>query len=71
MRQLTSARGWEYAYEKVLEDKLASLHIQLEARVDADYQYLCGQIHGIRVAITELSEIRSRFNQDNDADLRE
>ena len=69
--QLTSARGWEYAYEKTLEERLERLRNQLEAAVQGNYQYLCGEIHGIRVAIKELSEVRSRFNRDDDADLRE
>jgi hypothetical protein len=71
MRELTGARGWEYAYEKGLEAKLELLRDQMEARVTEDYQYLCGQIRGIRVAIDELHEVRSRFNRDDDADLRE
>ena len=71
MRQLTGTRGWEYAYEKALEDQLARLHEQLESGQTEQYQFLCGQIRGIRVAIKEMSEARSRFNRDDDADLRE
>jgi hypothetical protein len=71
MRQLTGARGWEYAYEKALDDKLERLRDQLESGDLGNYQYLCGQIHGIRVAIKEMSETRSRFNLDEDSDVRE
>lgn len=71
MRQLSGQRGWEYAYEKALEEKLESLRDQLEGGDPATYLQLCGEIHGIRVAIKELSEVRSRFNLDDDADVRE
>ncbi|HXA25607.1 MAG TPA: hypothetical protein VNW90_25290 [Acetobacteraceae bacterium] len=71
MRQLVGSRGWEYAYEKALVEQLERLRDQLESGTKANYQYLCGQIHGIRVAIKELSEIRHRFNLDEDSDVRE
>jgi len=68
---LVGSRGWEYAYKKTLEEKLERLRDLLEGNNPADYQYLCGQISGIRIAIMELSETRRRFNQDGDADERE
>jgi hypothetical protein len=71
VKQLTGSRGWEYAYEKALEEKLERLRDQLESGDLPGYQYLCGQIHGIRVAIKEMSEVRTRYSRDDDADLRE
>jgi hypothetical protein len=71
MMQLSGTRGWEYAYVKALEEKLERLRDQLESGTEVYYQYLCGQIHGIREAIADFSEARSRFNPDGDADLKE
>lgn len=71
MRRLLGSRGWEYAYEKALEEQLERLRDQIESGTEANYQYLCGQIHGIRVAIKELSDARTRFNSDGDSDVEE
>lgn len=77
MRELSGARGWEYAYKKALEDKVEVLRDCLETcvsqagqREDMDVGFLCGQIHGIRESIKELSDVRERFNLDDDEDLR-
>lgn len=73
MRQLTGSRGWEYAYEKELDDKLANLRRDLEERAEgrnlAQFQYLCGKIRGIREAIELLAETRQKYRLDDDADF--
>lgn len=73
MKQLTSSRGWEYAYEKELEEQLARLRRDLEERAEgrdlAQFQYLCGKIRGIRMAIDQLTEIREKYRLDDDVDL--
>lgn len=69
MKQLMGGRGWEYAYEKALEDQLAMAQHELERGGDAPHQYLRGVVYGIRVAIGELAEARSKHRQDGDADF--
>lgn len=72
MKQLSGVRGWEYAYRKALDDRLAVLRNTLEngqGRELAEFQYLCGQIRGIREAIAELDETRLKYRLDDDADF--
>lgn len=72
MKQLSGARGWEYAYRKELEDKLARLRQVLEdgeGRELPQFQYLCGQIRGIREAIDVLGEVQKNYRLDDDADF--
>lgn len=73
MKQLSGVRGWEYAYGKELEDKLARLRSDLEERAEgrdlAQFQYICGKICGIREAIDELAVARHKYRLDDDADL--
>lgn len=71
MKQLAAGRGWEYAYRKALDEQLESFRDQLEISGEVPTDYLRGAIHGIRVAIKELSETRSRYRQDEDADFEE
>lgn len=74
MRQLSGSRGWEYAYRKALDEELERLHLDVEkceGRTVETWNYLCGQIYGIRVAIDHLTEVRDRFNVDRDEDLVE
>lgn len=71
MRELTAGRGWEYAYKKALEEQLERYRDQLETGGEASTEYLRGSIHGIRVAIKELSEARVKHRQDGDADFEE
>jgi hypothetical protein len=73
MKELTGSRAWEYAYLKGLESQIENLRDSLENgenRGVGEFQFLCGQIRGIRVAITELTEMRERYNADDDVDLR-
>jgi hypothetical protein len=66
------ARPWDYVLERHCTEKLRNLE---EAVVDgsaadfAAYQFLCGQIRGIRFAIDCLVDIRQRSGQDEDQDL--
>ena len=72
MKELTGSRGWEYAFQKLLESEIEILRDSLENgenRELAQFQFLCGQIRGIRVAIKDLSEVRERFNVDEDKDF--
>jgi hypothetical protein len=69
MKQLTTGRDWEYAYEKALNGQLAVFKEELERGGDAPHQYLRGVIYGIRVAIGELVDARSKHRQDGDADF--
>ena len=72
MKDLTSSRGWEYAFQKLLESEIEIMRDTLENgenRELSQFVYLCGQIRGIRVAIKDLSEVRERFNVDDDKDL--
>lgn len=75
MKDLSSARGWEYAYLKALKEKVERLRTGLEGgdnRRETDletFHYICGQIRGIRDCITDLTEVRDRFNVDADKDL--
>lgn len=69
MIELTTGRGWEYAYRKALEDQLARHRYELERGGDAPHQYLRGAIYGIDLAIKELSEVRVKYRQDGDADF--
>lgn len=69
MKELATGRGWEYAYEKALEEKLARDLMQLEMGGDVSTDYLRGSIHGIRVAIREFAEARSKHRKDGDADF--
>lgn len=71
MTGLTAGRGWEYAYKKALEEELARDLLQLEMGGDVSTEFLRGSIHGIRVAIRELSEARTKHRQDGDADFGE
>jgi hypothetical protein len=77
MKNLSGSRGWEYAYRKDLEQLIADLRDGLEGgdeRKSCDvetYHYICGKIHGIRVAISKLTEMQARFNLDRDEDLVE
>lgn len=71
MRELTGSRGWVYACQNELEQEIEKLRDQLEGGAEADYKYLCGEIHGIRVAIRAMLDARSRFNRDRDADVEE
>jgi hypothetical protein len=66
--RLTGDRGWEYAYGQALERQLASYRDELEGCGDNSHQYLRGVIYGIRVAIAELREARSKHRKDGDAD---
>jgi hypothetical protein len=71
MKQLTGSRGWEYAYKKGLEERVAGLHLEqekCEGRTLEQFAYLCGQIRGIRDAIRDLAEVRERFHTENDGD---
>jgi hypothetical protein len=73
MKELASSRAWEYAFLKLLESEIENLRDSLENgenRELGEFQFLCGQIRGIRVAIKELTEVRERFNVDDDVDLR-
>ena len=72
MKELTGARGWVYAYKKVLEEKLESYREALEDGEGRDlgfFLFLSGKIRGIRESIKELSEVEERFNVDGDKDL--
>lgn len=72
MKQLSGQRGWEYAYRKALEDKLADLRATLErgeGRELGQFQYLCGKICGIREAIELMIETHNEYRLDDDADL--
>lgn len=69
--ELSSARGWEYAYEKGLKEELERLRDALENSEPSTCEFLRGQIRGIRVAISDLSEVRQRFNVDQDQDREE
>ena len=71
MIELTSGRSWEYAYKEQLEYQLASFRDQLEGTGDSSHNYLRGVIHGIRLAIKEMSLARAKHNQDGDADFEE
>lgn len=71
MKELTTGRGWEYAYKKALEGQLESYRVQLEHAGRGNVEHLTGVIHGIRVAIKELSEVRAEHNLDDDLDMRE
>lgn len=74
MKQLSGSRGWEYAYKKELEGEIERLRNDLEKCQDRSletWNYLCGQIYGIRVAIDRLIDVRDRFNVDRDEDLVE
>jgi hypothetical protein len=68
MKDLSGARGWEYAYRKELE---AEIEIMRDALEDSgeEHNYLRGQIRGIRIAISRLTEVRERFNADEDEDI--
>jgi len=73
MKELTSARGWEYAYRKRMEDKLARCRQTLEQGEGRDaswFNFLCGQIRGISEAIDDLDETQREYRLDEDADLR-
>lgn len=72
MKQLSAQRGWEYAYRKALDEKLAGLRETLEngeGRRGREYQYLCGKIRGIREAIDQLDQTRQDYRLDDDADF--
>lgn len=71
MNNLTAGRGWEYAYKKALEEQLEVYRDQLEASEATAHDYLRGVIHGIRVAIKELSDARVKHRKDGDADFEE
>ena len=71
MKDLTGTRAWEYVYQKNLEDEIQRFREALEkpeGRDLAEYNYLCGQIRGITLAIDALEETRKRFRIDDDAD---
>jgi hypothetical protein len=73
MKDLASSRAWEFAFLKALEEEIENLRDVLEtgkSRELGEFQFLCGQIRGIRVAITTLTEVRDRHNVDDDVDLR-
>lgn len=73
VKDLAGSRAWEYAYSKGLEAEIENLRDSLEngeGRGLGEYQYLCGQIRGIRVALNALTEVRDRYNADDDVDLR-
>lgn len=74
MRNLRAGRGWEYAYKKELDQEIERLRDELERCQDRPpemWHYLSGQICGIRVAISRLTEIRERFNVERDEDFAE
>lgn len=70
MKQLSGSRGWEYTYRKRLEDKLAmDVEFLADRAVEGNFQYLQGQIRGIRDAIELLDEVWEEYKLDDDADL--
>jgi hypothetical protein len=69
VKDLTGTRAWEYVYRKCLEDRIERWLDALEnseGRDLAGYQYLAGQIRGIRLAIDDLDETQKRFRLDDD-----
>ena len=73
MKQLSGSRGWEHAYKKEVEHKLAGLRAMLEhpshERTLGEFQFLCGKIRGISEAIDLLDETLGKYRLDDDADL--
>lgn len=69
MKQLSGARGWEYAYKKELETQLELNRTALESAVDGNFHYLRGQIRGIRDAIELLEKARKDYRLDDDTDF--
>lgn len=72
---MTAPEPWEYALDREINDKLASLVAHLVEGGAADYaQYreLCGEIRGIQSCMAEVKRITKRLgNPDDDVDLRE
>jgi hypothetical protein len=77
MNNLSGARAWEYVYVKALKERMQDLKDSLVGGDDRKscepetYHYICGQIRGIQVCIDDLTEMRKRFNLDQDEDLLE
>lgn len=70
MKTITS-RSWDYGYEHALDEELKALRDAIASGSASDwanYQYLCGQIRGIQVAIDALTRIREKLNRDGDQD---
>lgn len=64
-------RRLDYVYDKLLKEKIEDLKTDLagsSAKDYAGYQYLCGQIHGIRFAMESLIELRERSGVEEDQD---
>lgn len=69
MKVLTSTRGWQYAYTKQLKDRIEGLREALEQSAIEDVPYIQGRIRGIRDCLDDLTDVRKRFNVDEDEDI--
>lgn len=72
--KIESVAAWDYALERGLKKEIESLQDGLGAGVPKDfseYQFIVGQIRGIRFAMDLVIRIRERLNSDGDQDLRE
>jgi len=68
----------DYAFERACNEQLQSLTETLVggqtgggAEDYARYQFLCGQIYGIRFAMDALNRMRENYNPDGDVDVME
>jgi hypothetical protein len=69
--EVRTSRGVEYALDKQLEVEIENLreHLaQAGAEDFAQYQFICGKIRGIRLAIEVLSRVRKRLEPDEDVE---
>lgn len=69
MKDLTGERGWEYAFTKQLKERIEQWRIGLEEGKLEDVPYIRGRIRGIRDCLDDLTDVRKRFNLDEDQDI--